>query len=233
MPSDTFERIKSPKLSETIIVQIKKSIIEGRYKPGDRLPSEKELLEIFAVSRSSLREALRTLEEMGLIVIKRGALGGAYVRQREISSFSNALVDIIRMADITFDELSEMRLIVEPYTAKLAARNRTSEDVKELEKQNFVREKAIEDGKIPIVVDISFHQAIALACKNNMARLVMDSIASIFHEEFKSIALSLDDHRAILRFHKMIFHAVKNRDEEKAAALMEAHIADVTKRLKA
>lgn len=232
MPLHAFGPIKNAKLSENIVAQIKKSILDGTYKPGDKLPSERELLDMFAVSRSSLREALRVLEEMGLIIIKRGPLGGAYVTRRGISSLASTVADVVRMAEIDFEELSEMRLIIEPHMARLAAQNCTESDIEELEKQNHLREKAIDEGKIPIVVTINFHQAVARAAKNKMLRLVVDAIASILLDEFKKISLSLEDHRAILGFHKHLTESIRNHDAESAFRIMQEHITDVTKRLK-
>lgn len=231
MITHKFDRIKNSKLSGTIVAQIKQSIISGVYKPGDKLPSERELLDMFSVSRSSLREALRSLEEMGLVVIKRGSLGGAYVTRRGIRSLANILAEIIRMSDISFSELSEVRLIVEPEVARLAAQNRTDQHIEELQHENIVRERAIDEGKIPVVVTIGFHQAIARASQNKMFLLIIDAIAFIFHEEFKTISLSISDHKMILQYHKLLLNSIQKRDEEKAFALMREHIADVTKRL--
>ncbi len=228
-----FNRIRNSKVSGKIVSQIKSRIVDGTYKPGDKLPPEKELLEIFAVSRSSLREALRALEDMGLIVIKRGPYGGAYVTRIKLRSLSHIVADVVRMADISFDELSKVRAIVEPDIARLAAINRTNEDIKAMDDQNALREKAIESGKIPIVVTIDFHQIVARAAKNRMFQLLIDSLASVFEEEFRTKAFSMDDHAAILTFHKLITECIKNRDADRAFRVMREHITDVTNRLRA
>jgi len=226
-----FDKISNATLSESIIAQIKKSIMEGVYRPGDKLPHEKELLRRFSVSRNSLREALRALEQMGLISIRRGAQGGAYVQDRETGFLSAALLDSVRMAEIGLDELSELRLLIEPGMARLAARNRSEEDIESMAEQIALRQGALREGKIPIVVGIDFHQAVARASKNRMVRLLVDAMASIFLQEFRKIALSMDDHRSILGFHERIFGAIKDRDEERAFGYMKEHIADVTPRL--
>jgi GntR family transcriptional regulator, transcriptional repressor for pyruvate dehydrogenase complex len=228
-----FKQVKRGRVSDSVLKQIKQSIISGAYGPGDKLPSEKELMEAFNVSRGSLREALRTLEEFGFIVVKPGAGGGAYVTSESIRSIANRLYDIMLMERISFEEILQFRLLTEPGMARLAAENRTEEDVSVLEEMNRVREKAIKAGKIPIIVNIDFHQALAKASKNKMVSLLMDAVALLFNNEFKKMSLSLEDHSAILEAHKKLIRHIKNREGEKAAKAMYEHTLDVTKRLKA
>jgi GntR family transcriptional repressor for pyruvate dehydrogenase complex len=228
-----FEEIKRGRLSDSVLKQIKKSIIRGTYKPGDKLPSEKELMEIFNVSRGSLREALRTLEESGFIVVKPGATGGAYVTSEGMKSLANRLYDIMLMEQVSFDEILQVRQIVEPGMASLAAQNRTEEDIKVLEELNFVREKAIKARKIPIIVNIDFHQALARATKNKMFCLLMDAIAVTLAGEFKKVSLSLRDHQAILESHQIITEHIRKGDAKKAEKEAYRHTIDVISRLKA
>lgn len=226
-----FETVQRGRLSDNVVYQIKKSIIDGIYKPGEKLPSEKYLLEMLHVSRGSLREALKSLERMGFIVVKTGVFGGAYVIDKAMHSFSNTLYDMIRMNKMSFQELLETRSVIEPGIAALAAIKRTKEDIKHLEGLNALRDKAIRAEKIPIVVSIDWHQAVAAASKNQLLCLVMDGIAMALNDEFKKISLSLEDHRCILDFHKKITAYIKNGEAKKASALTYEHISDVLKRL--
>jgi len=228
-----FKQVKRGRVSDSVLKQIKQSIIGGTYRPGDKLPSEKELMEAFNVSRGSLREALRTLEEFGFIMVKPGAAGGAYVTSEGISSIANRLYDIMLMERISFDEILQFRLLTEPGMARLAAENRTEEDIEALDEMNRIREKAIKAGKIPIIVNIDFHQALAKASRNKMVSLLMDAVALLFNNEFKKMSLSLEDHSAILEAHKKLTRHIRNREGEKAAKVMYEHTLDVTKRLKA
>jgi GntR family transcriptional repressor for pyruvate dehydrogenase complex len=228
-----FTQVKRGRVSDSVLKQIKQSIITGTYRPGDKLPSEKELMEAFNVSRGSLREALRTLEEFGFIMVKPGATGGAYVTSEGMKSLANRLHDIMLMEKISLDEILQFRLLTEPGVARLAAENRTEEDVRALEEANRVREKAIKAGKIPIIVNIDFHQALARASKNKMVSLLIDGVALLFNNEFKKISLSMEDHRAILEAHKRLTRHIKNREADKAAKAMYEHALDVSSRLKA
>ena len=228
-----FDSVKSNKVSQHITDQIRNAIFDGRLKPGDKLPSEKELMEAFNVSRGSLREALRSLEEFGFIVVKPGATGGAYVTSEGMKSLANRLYDIMLMERISFDEILQFRLLTEPGAARLAAEHRTEEDIRVLEEINRVRERAIKAGKIPIIVNIDFHQALAKASKNKMVSLLIDAVALLFNSEFKKIGLSIEDHRAILEAHKRLTRYIKNGEADKAAKAMYEHALDVSKRLKA
>jgi len=226
-----FEEVKRGRVSDDVLRQIKKSIIEGTYKPGDKLPSEKVLMDTFNVSRGSLREALRTLEELGFIIIKSGVLGGAYVLGKGIQSFAKNLYDIILMEHISFEEILQLRLIVEPGVAALAAKQRTTADIKMIEETITVRQNALQVEKIPIVVKIDFHQAVAHASGNRMGSLILDAIALVSQDEFSRISLSLEDHKAILGFHKKILDCIKKRDEQNASKLMHEHVLDTISRL--
>lgn len=226
-----FEEVKRGRVSDDVLRQLKKSIIEGVYKPGDKLPSEKTLMETFNVSRGSLREALRTLEELGFIIIKSGVLGGAYVLGHGIQSVARNLYDIIRMEHITLKEILQLRLILEPGLAALASRNRSAEDINLLEQATEIRENALKMRKVPIVVNIEFHQTVAHASGNRMGSLILDAMALISQDEFKSISLSLNDHKAIVGFHKKILECIKKKDDQNASKLMHEHVLDTIKRL--
>jgi GntR family transcriptional regulator, transcriptional repressor for pyruvate dehydrogenase complex len=225
-----FNNVPRGRVSDGVLKQIKESILNGTYQPGDKLPPEKELLELFNVSRGSLREALRTLEEFGFIVVKSGVLGGAYVTTKGSTSFASNLFDMLLMQRITFAEVLQVRLLIEPGMARLAAKNRTAEHIQALEELNQNREMAVSDRKIPMTVNIDFHQAMARASKNQMLCLLIDAVALFMGKEFKKISFSLKDHQSIIRFHKKITECIKKKDGKNAERLMRDHTVDVIKR---
>lgn len=226
----TFEEVKRGRVSDDVLRQIKKSIIEGVYKAGDKLPSEKVLMDTFNVSRGSLREALRTLEELGFIIVKSGVLGGAYVLGNGGQSFTRNLYDMILVEHISFEEIFQLRLILEPGLAGLAAKHRKADDIKSIEEANKTRQSALKVEKIPVVVNIDFHQAVAKASGNRMGALILDAIALVCQDEFKRISLSLDDHKTIFGYHKKILECIKKKDEQAASKLMYEHILDTISR---
>ncbi len=149
------------------------------YRPGDKLPSEKELKKLFNISRVPLREALRSLEEMGLITIRPGVSGGAFATQMGIKSVSDSLFNMIRLGKIGDADIWEFRLSIEPDMARLAAERSTDWDIQQMEEIVSIREKAIKARKTPVVSNIDFHQAIARATKNPLHILLMDTIGEI------------------------------------------------------
>ncbi len=113
-----FEAAKSSKISAQIVEQIRKAIFEGNLKPGDKLPSEKELIQTFQVSRATLREALRSLEVLGFLEIKKGAAGGAFVVEMDMQKAMEGLINFFHFKDLSLHDLREVRLILESHTAE-------------------------------------------------------------------------------------------------------------------
>ena len=120
-----FKPIKLSRLSDEVIDQLKESILLGHFKAGDRLPSERELAEEFQVSRVAIREALRALENSGFITTRQGATGGAYVTDLTFEHLANAFLDLFLANKISIPELYQVRLLIEPEVARLAALNIT------------------------------------------------------------------------------------------------------------
>jgi GntR family transcriptional repressor for pyruvate dehydrogenase complex len=227
-----FNQIRKGRISDNIVAQIKSAIFTGTYRPGDKLPSEEELKNLFNVSRVPLREALRSLEEMGFVTIRSGVLGGAFVAQMGIKSVSDSLTNMIRLGKINDSDIWEFRLSNEPYMARLAAERCTDWDIKQMEEIISVREKAIKARKIPVVSNIDFHQAIARATKNPLHILIMDAISEILLETFKRLHFSLEDHQSIVKFHRKILDCFKKKETQKVGDLMFIHLKDVRERLK-
>ncbi len=227
-----FNQVRKGRISDNIVAQIKSAIFTGSYRPGDKLPSEEELKKLFNVSRVPLREALRSLEEMGFVTIRPGVSGGAFVAQMGIKSVSDSLSNMIRLGKISDSDIWEFRQSNEPRMSRLAAERCTDWDIKQMEEIVSVREKAIKARKAPVVSNIDFHQAIARATKNPLHILVMDAISEILLESFKRLHFSLDDHQSIARFHRKILECFKKKEAQQVEDLMSIHLKDVKNRLK-
>ncbi len=227
-----FNQVRKGRISDNIVAQIKSAIFTGSYRPGDKLPSEEELKNLFNVSRVPLREALRSLEEMGFVTIRSGVSGGAFVAQMGIKSVSDSLSNMIRLGKISDSDIWEFRLSNEPSMARLAAERCTDWDIKQMEEMILLRERAIRARKTPLVSNIDFHQAIARATKNPLHILVMDAISEILLESFKRLHFSLADHQSIARFHRKILACMKKKDAQPVGDLVYNHLKDVKERLK-
>ena len=127
-----FNQVRQGRISDNIVSQIKNAIFTGIYKPGDKLPPEKELIRLFNVSRVPLREALRSLEDMGLIAIKSGVAGGAFISQMGTKSVSDSLSNMIRLGKINIRDIWGFRLLIEPNICCMAAKYRSDWDLKQL-----------------------------------------------------------------------------------------------------
>ncbi len=129
-----FQSVKSNKISEHIIEQIRQAIFEARLKPGNKLPSENELMQTFHVSKATLREALHSLEVLGFLEIRKGASGGVFVTEVDMKKARDCFTNLLHFKNLSLKNLSEVRLILEPYIAEKAALLITEEDSNRLKK---------------------------------------------------------------------------------------------------
>ena len=136
-----FEPIKSKRTFEEISSQIKDKIFQGSLKPGDKLPSEKELAFQFKVGRQTIREALRLLELSGFITIQKGSIGGSYISNKILKNLRNSFVDISRMENITLEELTTARLEIEKVVLDYLFKNSSNSDIEILQKNVFKQQR--------------------------------------------------------------------------------------------
>lgn len=195
--------VKSTRIYEEIIRQIKAMIAEGRLKSGDQLPPERDLAEKFLVSRTSVREALRALESVGLIEIRPGE--GTFVREISVEALVEPLALVLLSQREMIGELFEARRLLEPAIAGLAARRATRDEVQEMERILDEQAKAIAAGNTGLAQDAAFHVAIGTAAHNRaitrIVHAVMDLLAQSREESISTPGRptrSHEDHRRIL-----------------------------------
>jgi len=209
------------------------AIARGELKVGDKLPTQRELGEQFGASRVVIREALRYLEQQGLIIIKRGYGGGTFVAQPTSRPVRESLVALLRTGEISMQDLAEARSIYEPEVARLAALRATDEELAELEEVLHHQEAALGSGSAQEGFDLRFHRVVAKATRNPVLVTAMNAIVHILLTELKQEQMELDDvvRRSIVDFHRRILEALRQRDPDQAYELMARHIADVQRRL--
>jgi len=223
----TFKPQPVARAREQVETQIREAILSGTFKRGEKLPSEAELAESFAVSRTTVREALRSLAAAGLIFKVPGASGGSFVQVIDYRSLSGVLgdsiVNTLRLGTVEYDEVAQVRYLLEVPSAKLAAANRTEEDVETL--QIIVdRQKEItfDHPDLPRL-DIDFHSAIGDASGNR----VLASFVTALHQAIRPVLAKHLDAKAgrdTVRQHAAIVKAISENDAEAAAAAMEKHL---------
>jgi DNA-binding FadR family transcriptional regulator len=183
-----FKKTSQQRIFEDLVAQIEGAILDGRLKAGDKLPAQRDLVDMFQTSRGPLREALRVLEQKGLLDIKRGVRGGATVKLPGMAPVAESLGLLVRHRKITLAELSEFREGVEGNVAAIAAQRATQADIHQLKGLLRQAKKHVGDGigawEAFCQVDNRIHVAIAKAAGNRVyefvLRMVHDNIQQYY-----------------------------------------------------
>ena len=217
--------VRSTRIYEEIVRQIKTMIAEGRLVSGDRLPPERELAEKFLVSRTSVREALRSLESLGLVEIRPGE--GTFIREASVDRLVEPLALVMASQREALAELFEARRLLEPAIAGLAASRATPDEIQEMERILEAQAEEIAAGRTGLAQDADFHAAIGRAAHNEaitrIAHAVMDLLRQSREESLNTAGRpqrSHEDHRRILA-------AVARRDVAAAEEAMRDHLVAV------
>ena len=226
----SFQPIKTKKIYEEIVEQLKELITSGELKPGDKLPSEREMAESLGVSRASVREALTTLEAIGILDIRSGE--GTYVKKTSSSQTFEPLALVLAVERNPGAQLMEVRRVLESESAALAAIRATPEDLEKIEES---LEKMKSAAAIPLAVefDLKFHFAIAEATKNTILLRMMNTVADLMHHTFRNDREALyanpQHKKQIIRQHEAIFQAIKEHKPDEAKLKMLEHIDGIEK----
>jgi GntR family transcriptional repressor for pyruvate dehydrogenase complex len=217
-----FQGVERNRLSADVSKQIAQAIGEGRYLPGEMLPSERELTGMMGISRPVLREALRVLEFQGLISIQHGR--GAFVKKN--SSVELEDVSLVNLLEENYESLErfyEARMAIEPACAELAAKRALPEDIENLRQILLRAEEVASEGNIAsyIGIDIDFHSAIARVARNEYLQQMMDSLI-VPEADFRRIVLRLPKQLARAQHgHDAIFEAIEDQNPEAARQAMQ------------
>lgn len=222
-----FQKVSTTRGFEDVVQQIQDAVIRGELRPGDRLPSQREFMDIFRVSRATILEALRVLETSGLIVMKYGAHGGAFISELNTDKVSQSLDLLLQLRRVSIEELAEFRERVEGGTAYWAAMRATSEDLAGLEQiLKEYGEMLSEAGANPHRLfdqDVAFHVAVAEAAKNGPSLAVMNALHSNMSKLFRFIPAGYE--REIHSDLKQILDSITGGLAAEAESRMKAHIA--------
>ena len=229
-----LEPIRPKKISEEIVNQIKQLISKGELKPGERIPSERELATMLGVSRPSVREAIMVLEAMGFVESRQG--GGTYVKALTESSIMNPLAKLVEKRDPELlRSLAEVRMGLESWSAYLAAQRATDADIAEMRRLYRIMEKQAAKGGWSPDVDAEFHYAITAASHNSLQMHVLDSIHSLFHATIQVALMEFyqqEGHvQLLLNHHHDIMEAIAAHDPELARRKMVEHLAMVEEKM--
>jgi GntR family transcriptional repressor for pyruvate dehydrogenase complex len=228
-----FRPIKTKKIYEEIIEQIKAMIAEGKLCPGDKLMSERELAEKMQVGRSAVREAFRALEAMKIIEIKPGE--GTFIREASSDYIIEALSLVLNVEQETAQELMELRVILEVQCAGLAAKRRTEKDLESMKRALQKMEQDLKDGEYGEKADFTFHYYIAKAAKNTMVLRLMtnvsESMSNIMRTARVKIYRKPGSAQHLLEEHWAIYQAIEDSNPQLSQKAMYDHLHGVEKRL--
>jgi GntR family transcriptional repressor for pyruvate dehydrogenase complex len=219
-----FEVIRRNKVYEEVAKQIERLILK-KLKPGDKLPSERDLAEMLRVSRSSIRDAIRGLELMGLVEPRQGA--GTIVRETSAESLINPFANALKRRREMVTELLDFRKMLEPPLAARAATHASADEISEMEEILQRQEKRQSQGDAAIAEDAEFHYSIALASGNSVVLKVIDTIMDLLRDTRERSLQVEGRSQKSLAGHRRILAAIKRHDTESAKAAMRRHIEDV------
>ena len=222
-----FQIVHNDKLSDQISRQLVEAIFSGRYKPGDQLPTERDLAGLFEVSRVVVREALVALLSKGVLSTRQGS--GTTVNPLEQWNTLDPMIMMLRDGDDTFDQLQEVRRIIEPELCALAAERISPEEIETLRPQSVLQlNDTIEQH---IDHDTSFHMAIARATKNTVLQIVMSSISDLLRESRRRSYVNPQEASEAREWHEKIFSAIERHDVAGARQAMVGHMSQVKRAL--
>jgi GntR family transcriptional regulator, transcriptional repressor for pyruvate dehydrogenase complex len=229
-----FVYAKSNKVYEHVVEQIRMAISDGSLKPGDKLPSEKELIDKFRVSRGTLREALRSLESTGVLEIRKGVSGGPYITEIGVDRAKENFIDFFRFKKLLLEHLVEVRMMLEPAMAAKVARVITPEDLDRLRESiercgDTIKTRSMENLRESF---LEFHGIIADMTGNPILAFLLDVIKTLpvsGLDPGKQLTRKLA--QEILEDHIRIYEALSEGNPEKTGETMTQHILGLGNRL--
>jgi GntR family transcriptional regulator, transcriptional repressor for pyruvate dehydrogenase complex len=221
-----YRVVKTSRLYEQIVQQVEESILSGQLKPGDQLPAERDLAQSFGVSRTAVREAVKTLREKGLVEAFSGR--GTFVTNGTSQAIRQSLDLMIR---INHQEgsahLAELRLVLEPEIAGLAASRIEEQLLGTMRETLAIMERNLQDREAYIEADLDFHLALAEAAGNPLILSLLDSIVGLLREQRSRIFEVEGGPERGQYHHKRILVAVEQRNPEAARSAMREHLQQV------
>ncbi|MFZ3117694.1 MAG: FadR/GntR family transcriptional regulator [Variovorax sp.] len=222
--SPVFRPIRSPRAFEEIATQIRAQLADGKLRVGNRLPSERALAEQFGVSRNTLREALRSLENAGLVRLQKGATGGAFITEASGDAIATGLMDMYHSGTISPEQLTEARIWLESVVVREACHRATPEHIQQLRDNVRQAEDANARGDLDqrAEINLEFHRILARMTGNPVVVIVMDSVLSVLRHFVQTIGPY--ENSFVLPSRKRFIKILETGDVQGAIAEMEASL---------
>jgi GntR family transcriptional regulator, transcriptional repressor for pyruvate dehydrogenase complex len=229
-----FAPIRLERVADKVASQLKKAISQGIFKVGDRLPSERELADQMGVSRPSVREAIQQLALLGILDTVHG--GGSVVKNLTEQEIQRPIELIFAEDTQRVLELTEIRLFMEAWAVRKAAKNRTSADLDQMHRCLEQMEDDFAKGINRFELDLMFHNAIASATHNVIYLHFINSVYGLINYSIKihreRVLYGRQDQMRILKDHRKIYDAIGDRDPDAAEAAIKDHLGFVVREFK-
>lgn len=228
-----FQPVNAGRVSAEIVEQIKTAIRAGQLKSGDRLPPERELTELFGVSRVTVRDALRVLEANGLVEIRVGAGGGAFVTAPGTGAVGEGISNMLLMRTVSPADVTETRLILEVGMLPLVCERATEEDLAALDDICERAEASLADGgDYDVALSAEFHAQLANAAHNEVIRLLTEPLhhpleTSLREAKSRAPEMGVEGSKE----HRGLVQAIRDRDPEQAQDIMRRHLGRTAERV--
>jgi GntR family transcriptional repressor for pyruvate dehydrogenase complex len=225
-PQSVYKLVQTSRLYEQIVQQIEESILSGSLKTGEQLPAERELAQQFGVSRTAVREAVKALREKGLVEAFSGR--GTFITNGTSQSIRQSLDRMLKIGQPEGSlQLAEVRAILEPGIAALAATRIEESHLATMREAYAVMDRKRDDPQAYIEADLDFHLSLAEAAANPIILSLIDSIVGVLREQRIRIFNVVGGPERGQFHHKRILEAVEQRDPVKAQEAMRAHLDQV------
>jgi GntR family transcriptional repressor for pyruvate dehydrogenase complex len=214
---------------EAVADSIRQGIFAGTLLPGHKLPPEREMASRYRTSRVALREALRALENEGMIVIKRGYGGGAFVSDFDnaLKALRDSLNTVVKLGRAKSVHLTEVRRMLEPQIAQVATFRATPSDLQQIENVVLAQEEELRTGALSRRYDMEFHRLVVNATHNPVLAIVVNAINDSLRESIFRSKLSQEMRARVVGNHRTIFEALRDHNAEAAQKSMTAHVLAV------
>lgn len=218
-----WERVRPTRASDEIVGQVRGALFEGRLRPGEALGSEAQLAEQFGVSRTTIRDALRSLEAHGIVEIRTGVKGGVRVARGDPNRFADGLAVQLALVGLDFADALAAQLGLEWVGAELAAAQATAADLDEMARLVDRSEELVDDGAAFTECSVAFHQAVGHASHNWAIVTGLRAIREILRESHARYTTP-ERARKLVGVHRQILDALRAGEGERAGLLMRQHI---------
>lgn len=216
-----LQQIKKIQIGDQVYEQMRSQIIEGFWKPGDRIPSENDLMKAFDVSRVTVRQAIQKLAGEGLIKTRRGE--GSFVLSSDIDSFFKTNTPLFQLGEREIREIFDFRTMFESGVVEAATEKTTEAHLQELEDNYRSMKAAIDDVDKFVELDLGFHRKICAITENTLAIQIFQSYETLLRPSIEGMVEVIGTDNGV-KYHALIIDALKKRDADLARETMIQHL---------